>query len=261
MSGFLYLMNAYSLGLGLSGVVLESLILVRAWAVGWFRKCPFFFAYLASVFVQNSFLMAVYIFKFKYYVPLYWYAEFFSLLMGCGVTWEISRLILGRYPGAGRMASNVLAFVLIMVLARWLVSVWNGDASWAATLVELERNLRAVQALSLIVLALLIAYYQVPLGRYAKGIFAGYGIFIATMVMTLTLRASIGQTFEAAWVFVQPLCYVAALGIWCLSLWTEERSPVEESLPKIEEDYQSLALLTRKGLLQAREFLGKAIRP
>jgi len=106
------------------------------------------------------------------------------------------------------------------------------------------------------------SFLEAPwLGRYAKGIFAGYGIFIATMVMTLTLRASIGQTFEAAWVFVQPLCYVAALGIWCLSLWTEERSPVEESLPKIEEDYQSLALLTRKGLLQAREFLGKAIRP
>jgi hypothetical protein len=228
---------------------------------GWFRKCPFFFSYLASVFVQDVLVMAVYVFKFKYYTPIYWYEEFFSLLMGCGLTWEVFRLTLGRYPGAGRMARNVLAFVLIMALSRWLVGGWNGNIPWAVTLVELERNLRAIQALSLIVLALLIACYHIPLGRYAKGIFAGYAIFIATMVMGLTLRASIGHAFYSVWVFVQPLCYDVTLGVWCLSLWADERVSAEEAHSKIEEDYQSLVLLTKKGLLQAREFLGKAMRP
>jgi hypothetical protein len=254
-------MSSYALSFWLAGVALEGTILARALVVGWFRKCPYFFGYLASVFVQDVFFLAVYIFKFKYYKPIYWYAEFFSLLMGCGVTWEIFRLILGRYPGAGRMARNVLAIVLLGVFSKGLVDAWNGGIPWAVTMVELERNLRAIQALSLIVLALLIAYYRVPLGRYAKGIFAGYGIFIATMVVTLTLRASIGQAFQAAWVFVQPHCYAASLGIWCVSLWSEERSPVEQSQSKIEEDYQSLALLTRRSLVQAREFLGKTIRP
>jgi hypothetical protein len=213
------------------------------------------------VFFQDIFLLAVYIFKFKYYTPIYWYAEFFSLLLGCGVTWEIFRLVLGPYPGAGRMARNVLLFVLIMALSKGLVGTWNGDVSWAITLVEIERNLRAVQAVSLIALALLISYYRVPLGRYAKGIFTGYGIFIATIVLTLTLRASIGRAFHGTWVFVQPACYVAALGIWCFSLWAEEHSPLVGSHGRIEQDYQSLALATRKGLLQAREFLGKAMRP
>ena len=254
-------MSSYALSFWLAGVALEGTILARALVVGWFKKCPFFFGYLASVFVQDVFFLAVYSFKFRYYQPIYWYAEFFSLLVGCGVTWEIFRLILGRYPGAGRMARNVLAIVLLMVLSKGLVGVWNGDTPWGVTLVELERNLRVIQALSLIVLALLVAYYRVPLGRYAKGIFAGYGIFIATMVMTLTLRTSIGQAFQAAWVFVQPHCYAASLGIWCVSLWSNEPLPVEQSQSKIEEDYQSLALLTRRSLVQAREFLGRAIRP
>src|SRR5260221_10875099 len=225
------------------------------------RNCPFCFVYLGTVVIQSVVLRAVYILSFKFSPPLYWSAEFFSLLMGCGVTWEIFRLILGRYPGAGRMARNVLAIVLLMALSKGLVGVWNGDTPWGVTLVELERNLRVIQALSLIVLALLIAYYRVPLGRYAKGIFAGYGIFIATMVMTLTLRTSIGQAFQAAWVFVQPHCYAASLGIWCVSLWSNEPLPVEQSPSKIEEDYQSIALLTRRSLVQAREFLGRAIRP
>jgi hypothetical protein len=159
------------------------------------------------------------------------------------------------------MARNVLLFVLIVTLSRGLVGTWNGDVPWAFTLVELERNLRAIQAVSLIVLALLITYYRIPIGRYAKGIFAGYGIFVATIVLTLTLRASIGRAFQGTWVLVQPVCYDVVLGIWCLSLWAEERSPLVESQARIEQDYQSVALLTRKGLLQAREFLGKAIRP
>lgn len=254
-------MNPQSLTLWLLSVALEIVILARGLLVGWFRKCPYFFGYLASVLFEDLFLLAVYIFKFKYYTPLYWYAEFFSLLLGCAVTWEIFRLVLEPYPGAGRMVRNVLLFALIMTLSKGVVEMWNGGIPWAVSFVELERNLRAIQALSLIVLVLLIIYYRVPLGLYAKGIFAGYGIFVATIVLTLTLRASIGRAFQEAWVFIQPACYVAGLGIWCLSLWGEERSPLVGSPARIEQDYQSLALVTRKGLLEAREFLGKAMRP
>jgi len=213
------------------------------------------------VFIQDVLLLAVYIFKFKYYPPLYWYAEFFSLLLGCGVTWEIVRLVLGPYPGAGRMARNVLLFLLFMALSKALAGDWKGEETWALTFVELDRNLRALQALSLIVLVLLVTYYRIPLGRYAKGIFAGYGIFIAAVVLTLTLRTLIGQAFQETWVFVQPVSYAAALGTWCHSLWAEEPPPKVESPARIEQDYQSFALLTRKGLLDAREFLGKAMRP
>ena len=258
--GFFHRMNSYGLSLWLAGAALESLILARALIVGWFRKYPFFFGYLASVFLQDIILLLVYIHKFKYYRPAYWFAEFLSLLMGCALTWEIFRLVLGRYPGAGRMARNVLFLLLILVSSRDLVGVWNGGVPWAGTFLETERNLRGIQAISLIVLALLIAYYRVPLLRHAKGIFAGYGIFIASIVMTLTLRASIGQSFQTAWTFLQPLSFAAALSIWCVSLWNDEPVLVEVSSPKIEQDYQALALLTRKVLLEARGYLNKAMR-
>ena len=155
----------------------------------------------------------------------------------------------------------MLLFVLIMTLSKGLVGTWNGDVPWTVTLVELERNLRAIQAVSLIVLALFITYYRVPLGRYAKGIFVGYGIFVGTLVLTLTLHTLIGHSFQATWEFVQPVSYAVALGTWCRSLWGKERSPLVESEARIEQDYQSLALVTRKGLREAREFLGRTMRP
>ena len=92
-------MNSQSLALWLAGPTFEIVILLRALVIGWVRTCPFFFGYLANVFFQDIFFLAVYIFKFKYYAPTYWYGEFFSLLLGCAVTWEIFRLVLGPYPG------------------------------------------------------------------------------------------------------------------------------------------------------------------
>jgi hypothetical protein len=254
-------MKSYTLIVWLACVDLECVLLVRAWVSEWFRKYPFFFAYLACVFIQDVFFLAVYLFNFRYYTPLYWYAEFFSLLIGCGVSWEIFRLVLGRYPGAGRMARNVLLFALIMVITKDLGNFWSGDVPWPSTAVELERNLRAIQAVSLIVLALLIFYYVVPISRNVKGILTGYGLFIAASVVTLALRASLGKAFQPAWVFLQPLCYAGVLFIWCGSLWKYEPAPVTQLEPKIEEDYRSLALVTRKGLLQVRAYLGKSMRP
>src|SRR5205085_6537918 len=70
----------------------ESLLLVRAVASPWLRRYPFFFAYASSVFIQEVFLLVIYLFKFKYYASFYWYGEFTSVLLGCGVSWEIFRL-------------------------------------------------------------------------------------------------------------------------------------------------------------------------
>jgi hypothetical protein len=249
------------LSLWLAGVALEALLLVRAFASGWFKKYPFFFTYLVSVLIQDVFFWVVYLFKFRYYTQFYWGAEFFSLLIGCAVSWEIFRLVLGRYPGAGRMARNLLLFSLVMVVIKALGESLDGVVSWPSTAVELERNLRAIQAVSLIVLTVLIFYYVIPMGRNVKGIFAGYGLFIATSVLTLTLRASLGDSFQVAWLYLQPLCYIAVLGVWCESLWKYEPAPPLELQSRIEEDYRSLALATRKGFLQTRAFLGKSMRP
>jgi len=249
------------LSLWLAGVVLEGLLLLRGLASGWFKKYPIFFAYLASVLAQELFLLAIYRFRFADYARVYWFEEFVSLVMGCGVTWEIFRATLERYPGAGKMARNVLLIALSMVVCKGLVNAWNSYTTWPTTGIELEGNLRAIQALALIVLAVLIVYYEVPMGRNIKGIVVGYGLFIATSVVTLTLRGSIGKTFQIAWVFLQPMCYLTVLFIWCGSLWKCDAAPLAEPQLKIEEDYRLLALATRKGLSQVRTLAGKVMRP
>jgi hypothetical protein len=254
-------MNFYALSLWLIGPLLEALILARGIQTGWFLRYKAFSAYVCCVLIQDMLFLGIYFLRFKDYGWSYWWGELFSVALGVGVTWEIFGLILGPYPGAGRMARSLLAVVIVMTFSANLADAWSGQLLSSGTVIELERNLRVTQALSLLVLAALAAYYKIPIGRNAKGMFAGYGIFIGTSVITLTLRWSLGESFQRAWVSAQPLCCILTLAIWSAFLWNYEPVTAVGVRPRIGEDYRLLALITRKRVLQARTNLGKATRP
>lgn len=252
-------MNLYTLTLWLAGPVIETVILVRAIRANWFFKYKLFSAYVCFVLLQDiSFL---FIYRSKYYAVVYWWAELLSVVMGLGLTYEIFRSVVGRYPGAGRVARNVLAVVLILTLSKSLLPSLTGSLLLPMSIIDLERDLRVIQAFCLLVLAGMIAYYRIPVGRNARGLLSGYGIFLGTSVVTLTLRSSLGEAFHEAWTSLQPLSYLTVLCIWCVFLWNYEPNPQIEAHPQIEKDYRALATATRKGVAQARGFLARAIRP
>jgi len=89
----------------------------------------------------------------------------------------------------------------------------------------------------------------------------GYGLFISTSVIDLTLRLLLGDSFQKPWQYLQPIFYLAALTVWGLSLWSYQPIPSPATEPRIEADYQFLATTTRKRLFQVRAYLARAIRP
>src|SRR5215471_6685396 len=131
-------MSFYTLCLWLAGPVIEIVILVRAIRAKWFLNYKLFFAYVCFVLLQDISFFAIY--RSKYYALVYWWAELLSVAMGAGVTYEIFRNVLGRYPGAGRMARNVLGIVLVVTLSKNLVSSLTGSLLLPSSVIELERD-------------------------------------------------------------------------------------------------------------------------
>lgn len=252
----------FALTVWVLGLALEGLLLLRALRAGFIRKFALFYFYLACVLFQSLFLFVVYFASPRYYARSYWSAELLGVALGCGVVWEIYRQALGYFPGAARVASNVLLLILLTVFSKIIVDTSNGTLWWpTGAVVELERNLRAVQATVLIALVIVLMFYRVPLGRNLWGMMLGYGLFIGTSVIILALRILLGDWFQTTWQYLQPLSYLAVLCIWCTTLWSCETTPMPTPKPRIEEDYQLLAAATRKGLFQTRAFLGRAMRP
>jgi hypothetical protein len=130
-----------------------------------------------------------------------------------------------------------------------------------ATLVQLERDLRMMQALMLAAFTVLVLYYAIPIGRNLLGIALGYGCFVTTSVFNLTLRTSIGVRFQTAWSYLQPLEYCISLAIWCVALWSLTPATVAESgLQDTHDEYDDVSRNTQLsfGRLRSGMFPGSS---
>lgn len=250
-----------STALWVTALVLESVLLLRAFLGNFLKQYRFFYLYLGCVFLRDLLLLPVYQLRPKFYPYAYWYSQFFHLAVGCGVVWEAYKLALSKYRGAARMARNVLAFIFIFSISRILVNAWN-NPDWipGRSFLEPERDLRIVQLTLLIGLVALFAYYAIPLGRNLKGIIYGFSVFIGTSVIQLALRVYLGYSFEHLWVYLQPIAYIFVLMIWCAALWSYATVPEPEMEPHLEGDYQTLVRATRRQLSSVRTYLARTMK-
>jgi len=160
------------------------------------------------------------------------------------------------------MARNLLAFLFLMAIAKAFVDTSNNPQWWRiATTAEVERNLRLVQALSLVGLVALFLIYAIPFGKNLRGILLGYGFFIAISVVQLTFVSSEENMFSRFWHYLHPASYDITLGVWAGHLWAYQPVPEPRATVLLEQQYQRVAAATTRRLQDARGYLGRAVRP
>lgn len=251
-----------SFALWLSGPAIEAALLVRALQGKFLSRYKVFYCYIGWVLVQDLSLIPIYRFWPKSYAVAYWSTDIVGLLAGCGLVWEVYKLAFSRYPGASRVARNVLFLVFIFAIGRILVEIWNSPRwTLGKTTLETELDLRTVQAAMLVGLAALFAYYAIPLGRNLKGIIYGYAFFLATRIANLILRGSLGNGFQHIWRYSSGVCYLLVLIVWGWTLWAYTPIPEPSAEPCLEADYEALVAKTKAGFNSARSRLLKDFRP
>jgi hypothetical protein len=242
-------------------VALEVVLLWRGVSLRSFSRFPFFYFYIAFVLVQSLYLFSVLHWHEASYAQAYWGMCALALVVGSLVIFEVYRIGLRRFPGTAKMARNLLYLVFALTIAKVLANQWNGRV-WglAQTTADLQRDLRIVQACSLLALVAALLLYRVPVGRHLKGIITGYGLFVVSSVVQLSLLSYLGASFQKIWYYLQPVSYLVFLTIWTATLW----SPVVEEAPEAAElppgGYSRLARKTEEDLEKIRLGFGKAVR-
>src|SRR5579864_8552499 len=167
----------------------------------------YFYAYLLSILCSQVIKIYMVLAHQNRGVVLasWWVLEFVTAMAGFGVTWEVYRQTLSCYEGVRRMARTVLTGLFATLLLRAIVELSdNPIKNLGPTTLELDRNLRVVQALLLLAVVSLIVYYSIPLGRNLWSILIGYGLLVATSVITLTLGAQFAHLSDWKWWSVPP---------------------------------------------------------
>ena len=245
----------------LASVLLEVAILVRGLINGMLRQYPYFYSYLGYVLVQGFLRMSIYASHRELYPQVYWSTQFLGLLFGCGLLWEIYRIALGPFPGAKRVAQFVFVLIAVILLLKAASAIGHGRLHWAiSTTVDLERDLRFVQAVALSALLSVFAFYGLSLGRNLLGITLGYGAFVATSVINLAFRARLGDGFQHWWNYLQPSLYVVVLCIWCVGLWSYSAARSPSKSLRMAEDYARLVNSTRARLSALRSQVNRGIK-
>jgi hypothetical protein len=240
-------------------VALESLLLIRGVLGKWASRHHIFYVYLLFIVSQSFVRFAAYRTSAHAYFYAYWITEFIGVLVGCGILFEIYKIGFAAYPGTARMARNVLFLIFILVFTKALVDTSNDPHSWlAASTMEVERNVRIVQAVAIAALASVFAVYAVPFGRNLRGIVLGYGFYVTVCIAQLKFGAVAGGKYQDYWLALGPVSYLFALMIWTAHLWSFQPQPAPVPAQRLEHDYQKVANATRRRLQEARGYLGKA---
>jgi len=247
--------------LPLMGVFIEALILYRCVHTGAVRKYPVFLTYVGCVLAVDIYRDLVYLLHGPSYRELYFATEYLTLLVGYGVILEVTRKALESYAGAERFSRYLVIgiFAAIFAYVGFEAATANGWSP-AGSLRELERDLRAVQALVIASVLAVVLYYRIHIGRNLGGIMLGYGLYTGSTVVTLALRSYAGSFAVPATIAIQRYSYLLSLAIWVLALWSCEPNPVPDASMRLEVDYEALVGRTRGMLGTMRSLLERSAR-
>ena len=240
---------------------LMACLLFRGLRGRFFSKYLIFYIYLSHVLGLELVRFLVYNFKPKAYGNFYWHTEFLSVAIGYCVIWEIYGRALAAYPGPLRMARLLVTATFVLIVAK-VFSTALSDTSWALAqgVGELERNLRTVQAVLLVVVLAVVNYYMIPIGRNLRGIILGYGFYIGALVVINTVWSRFGDTLHLWLQYFQPTAWLVTLLFWSATLWSYHPNPEPEGENEIERDYELIAARTALNMAKARGYLVRAIR-
>jgi hypothetical protein len=236
--------------LGWTGIFFLGLLLARAVQQKMLRRYAVFYGYLGYVLVVSIAALVVSSKAPVLYWSFYWVTDFTALLFGLAITFDIFRRAFREYPGVSKLASMPILFLVVLAFTRLLAGSLPPQG---VTMIGLERDLRSVQALMLVVFASLVMYYAVPIGDNLRGIAFGYGLFVSTSVLNLMLRAYVGTGFQTAWGYLQPLEYLGSEITWCVFLWSYAPAPVSQAV--VSGSYESVSRQTEKLFSRLRMYM------
>lgn len=238
----------------IGGIVLEAMLLLRGWKVRHFSKFPIFFSYVSLILVQSLGVYFVARFFAAWYPRVYWTFELLDVFAGCGVIFEIYRIGLADFPGAKKVARNALLIVFSLTIGRVLATAQEGFPAWSTKItVQLERDMRFVEIAAVMTLLILVFSYHIPLGRNLRGIVLGYGLFLGTSILNLTLIWWFGGQVRSIASYIQSLSYLAVLSVWIGLLWSSSPRPVSKRSLEKHLAYDELYAQTNERLGKARE--------
>lgn len=203
------------------GIALLSLILVRGLQKSLLPKYRLFYIQAFGVLISALYLNPR-VWGLGRFAGEYWLIQLGTMLLACAVMLEILNQVLLVDPRS-RPIARYIRLVLLVAVSCFAFPCILGSLTGSPseqTSVHLERDFRMIEALLLLAISGTVAYFGISMGRNLKGMFLGYGIYVAASLVLLAFHPCEGVRLDPKWYMLQPLSYDVGLIGWLAGLWS-----------------------------------------
>jgi hypothetical protein len=220
-----------------ANVLVEVAICALLFIRGYFRRLPFFTAYLALNLCQAAFLYAIYHYYGDKPSAIYidaWLSEAVTLVARLCATVELLRLALKPYRGIWALTWRLLAVVSPIVL------VLVGLASHRdphGIVMEADRGYHLIFAVAIVLCLVVMHYYPIKVESTYKTLLSGFCWYSCVKILIDTpLQGFLSQRdvqYSLIWQIVAMSAYLAVLILW--------GSALANPLPALQKQVAMLA--------------------
>jgi hypothetical protein len=215
--------------------VVGALIVFR----GYFRRLPFFSAYIALNLCQAVLLYAIYHYYGDKSMQAYitgWVSEAITLAARLCATVELLRLVLRSYRGIWGMTWRLLAFTCPMVLA--LVWIFFSRSEAPVFVMQLDSGYHIVFAVALILCLGLLHYYPILVEPVYKVLLSGFCWYSCAKILINTVLHGYSYAqyihYWSVWQTLSISSYLLVLILWVSAL--SQPAPATQQQPTLLTD-------------------------
>jgi hypothetical protein len=228
-----------TMALWITPIVIQSIIAIVMLQRKLVEIFPVFFTYSVLVPARETVLLLVRN-HHNLYASIYFLSEAIIVALSLGVIYEVIWHLIRPYSFLRRFAFRFFWIVAAVALALGLTMFLSSSRSVLPDpvleiIILAERSVRFLQACWLIVLVLLMSRLGLTWQYYAVGLATGFGVYSASDLALLELRAHLRLITNETWALLNSMAYNVAVMIWALYFVpSRPRKVIVESLPDTE---------------------------
>jgi hypothetical protein len=212
--------HAITVALWIAPIVIQSIIVIVMLHRKLVEIFPVFFTYNVLVPAREILLLFVRN-HLDLYSRIYWFSEAIVVALSLGVIYEVIWHLIRPYSFLRGFAFGFFWIVAALALALGLIMFLSSSRSGQRDplfeiIILVERSVRFLQACWLIVLVLLMSRLGLTWQYYAVGIATGFGVYSASDLALLELRAHLHLITDGTVVLLNSTAYNVAVTIWAL---------------------------------------------
>jgi hypothetical protein len=212
-------MHLLGIIVGLGTLVLEAVLLCRAKQERLLMRFPFFYSYLACMFLGTVAGFVAYWARPSVHPSVYWFHYLLTIVVEFAVLLEISDHIFQPFPAIRNLGRSLTILISVVLGTTYILPAILWARGMRMGLLDFALRASLTKALILAGLFYAARHFGLKLGRNVAGLMLGFSIYLGVNIANFACVERFGNLYASILWVMSPIAYTLCLVVWTGGLW------------------------------------------